>query len=39
MAGEVISTYKSKYQPTIELSSTEAEFTAASEAGKMMLYL
>jgi hypothetical protein len=31
--------YKSKYQPMIALSSTEAEFTAASEAGKTILYL
>jgi hypothetical protein len=38
LAGGVI-TYKSKYQPTIALSSTEAEFTAASEAGKTTLYL
>jgi hypothetical protein len=38
MAGGVIA-YKSKYQPTIALSSTEAEFTAASEAGKTTLYL
>jgi hypothetical protein len=38
MAGGVIA-YKSKYQPTIALSSTEAEFTAAAEAGKTTLYL
>jgi hypothetical protein len=38
MAGGVI-TYKSKYQPMIALSSTEAEVTATSEAGKMTLYL
>jgi hypothetical protein len=38
LAGGVIE-YKSKYQPTIPLSSTEAEFTAASEAGKTTLYL
>jgi hypothetical protein len=38
LAGGVIA-YKSKYQPTIALSSTEAEFTAASEAGKTTLYL
>jgi hypothetical protein len=38
MAGGVVA-YKSKYQPTIALSSTEAEFTAASEAGKTTLYL
>jgi hypothetical protein len=39
LAGGVI-VYKSKYhQPTIALLSTEAEFTAASEAGKTTLYL
>jgi hypothetical protein len=38
LAGGVIA-YKSKYQLTIALSSTEAEFTAASEAGKTILYL
>jgi hypothetical protein len=38
LAGGVIA-YKSKYQATIALSSTEAEFTAASEAGKTILYL
>ena len=38
LAGGVIA-YKSKYQPTIALSSTEAEFTAASETGKTILYL
>ena len=31
--------YKSKYQPTIALSSTEAEFVAATEAGKAILYI
>ena len=31
--------YKTKFQPTIATSSTEAEFTAASEAGKYILYL
>ena len=31
--------YKSKYQPTIALSSTEAEFVAATEAGKAILYV
>jgi hypothetical protein len=36
VAGGVIA-YKSKYQPTIALCSTEAEFTAVSEAGKMTL--
>jgi hypothetical protein len=38
LAGGVIA-YKLKYQPTIALSSTKAEFTAASEAGKTTLYL
>ena len=38
IAGGVIA-YKSKYQPTIALSSTEAELMAASEAGKIILYL
>jgi hypothetical protein len=38
LAGGVIA-YKSKYQPTIALSPTEAEFTAASEASKTTLYL
>jgi hypothetical protein len=38
LAGGVIA-YKSKYQPTVALSSTEAEFTAAAEAGKITLYL
>ena len=33
LAGGVIA-YKSKYQATVALSSTEAEFTAAAEAGK-----
>ena len=38
LAGGVIA-YKSKYQATVALSSTEAEFTAAAEAGKTILYL
>jgi hypothetical protein len=38
LAGGVIA-YKSKYQATIALSSTEAEFTAAAEVGKITLYL
>lgn len=38
LAGAVIA-YKTKYQPTVALSSTEAEFAAAAEAGKMILYL
>ena len=31
--------YKTHFQPTIALSTTEAEFTAACEAGKYILYL
>jgi hypothetical protein len=31
--------YKTQYQPTVAGSSTEAEFTAATEAGKYILYL
>ena len=31
--------YKTKFQPTISLSSTEAEFTAACDAGKAILYI
>ena len=31
--------YKTAYQPTIAYSSTEAEFVAACEAGKCILYL
>ena len=31
--------YKTKFQSGVSLSSTEAEFTAAAEAGKMALYL
>ena len=38
MAGGVIA-YKSKFQATVALSSTKAEFTAAAEAGKTILYL
>ena len=32
-------TFKSRLQPTIDLSSTESEFIAVSDAGKMTLYL
>lgn len=32
-------TYKTRYQKTIALSSTEAEFVNASNTGKMILYL
>ena len=31
--------YKTKFQQTIAMSSTEAEFTAACEAGKAILYI
>jgi hypothetical protein len=31
--------YKTKYQDKHALSSTEAEFTAAAEAGKYILYV
>ena len=31
--------YKTRFQPTIAASSTEAEFTAAAEAGKYILYV
>jgi hypothetical protein len=31
--------YKTRYQPAIALSSTEAEFVAASDTGKSILYL
>ena len=31
--------YKTRFQTTIALSSTEAEFVAASDAGMMVLYL
>ena len=31
--------YKTKYQDTIALSSTDAEFVAAAEAGKFILYV
>jgi hypothetical protein len=30
--------YKTKYQDTVSLSTTEAEFTAACNAGKANLY-
>jgi hypothetical protein len=31
--------YKSRFQPTIALSSTEAEFVAATDTGKAILYI
>ena len=31
--------YKIRYQPTISLSSTEAEFIAACDAAKVILYI
>ena len=38
LVGGVIA-YKTKFQFAVSLSSTEAEFIAAAEAGKMALYL
>ena len=38
MAGGTI-LYKTKFQDTVSMSSTEAEFIAAAEAGKYILYL
>ena len=38
MAGGTIF-YKTKFQDTVSMSSTEAEFIAAAEAGKYILYL
>ena len=37
--GGAVIAYKSKFQRTVALSSTEAEFSAACEAGKIILYL
>ena len=37
--GGAVIAYKSKFQKTVALSSTEAEFAAACEAGKIILYL
>jgi len=37
--GGAVVAYKSKFQRTVALSSTEAEFSAACEAGKIILYL
>ena len=31
--------YKTRFQPTVAMSSTEAEFMAAADAGKMLLYI
>jgi hypothetical protein len=31
--------YMTRFQPTVALSSTEAEFIAARDAGKMSLYI
>jgi hypothetical protein len=31
--------YKTKFQPTVALSSTKAEFKAACKAGKMSIYI
>ena len=38
MSGGVVA-YKTRFQDTIALSSTEAEFFAASDAGKLALYV
>ena len=38
LAGAAI-VYKTRFQSTVALSSTEAEFVAASDAGKLALYL
>ena len=38
MYAEVVVYYKTKYHETIALSSTEAEFVALCDAGKVVLY-
>ena len=38
LAGAVVA-YKTRVQPTVSTSSTEAEFIAASDAAKMALYI
>ena len=38
LAGAAI-VYKTRFQSTVALSSTKAEFVAASDAGKLALYL
>jgi hypothetical protein len=38
LAGGTIA-YKTKFQPTVAGSSTEAEFMAAYDAGKMILFV
>ena len=38
LAGGVV-TYKTRVQKTVSTSSSEAEFQAASDAGKMALYV
>ena len=38
LAGAAI-VYKTRFQSAVALSSTEAEFVAASDAGKLALYL
>jgi hypothetical protein len=38
LAGGTIA-YKTKFQPTVALSSTEAEFMAACDVGRMSLYI
>ncbi len=38
LAGSTVA-YKTKLQPTVAQSSTEAEFIGACDAGKMLLYV
>jgi len=39
MLGGGVIVYKTRYQPTVAGSSTEAEFAAANETGKIVLYV
>ena len=39
MLGGGVILYKTRYQPTVAGSSTEAEFAAALETGKLVLYV
>ena len=39
MLARGVTAYKTKFQFAVSLSSTEAEFTAAAEGEKMVLYL
>ena len=38
LAGATVA-YKTRLQPTVTMSSTEAEFMAASDAGKISLFV